>query len=1112
MVIQKLLVALCAVLSAGSLSVLAGIDARMLRMPDVSAKEIVFVYAGDIWIVPKAGGVAHRLSSPEGEESFPRFSPDGTQIAYSANYDGNSDLYVVASTGGVPRRVTHHPMADRMLEWYPGGETILYSSPMESGRQRFNQLFRVSASGGLPERLPVPFGEFAAVSPDGKTLAFTQRTRDFRTWKRYRGGMAPDIWLFNLDTFASENITRSQSNDSHPMWHGSTLYFLSDRGPEKRYNIWAYDLDRKSMRQVTKLSEVDIHFPAIGPEEIVYEAGGRLYLLSLKDSKVREVEVDVVTDQRTLRPRSENVGRALSSADISPTGKRAVFEARGEVFTVPAEHGVLRNLTRDSGVAERTPAWSPDGEWVAYWSDRSGEYELTLRKADGTGEEQKLTRLGPGFRYTPFWSPDSKKIAFIDQAQRIQVLIRETGEVVQIDQGLYMAHGPLSGFRVSWSADSRWMAWAQDTPRRSRMIVLYDLQNRSRHSVTSGYWDDSEPAFDPEGKFLYFLTSREMSPLYSDFDNSWVYTNSTRIAALVLQAEGTSPLAPRNDDETVKKDEKGEEKKEEKKPEPGSEAGAAAPAEEAGQAAEKPASPAAKKNDEPKPVVIDLEGIEHRIVILPPAPGNYSTLYAAAGKVVYRRQPRTGSPQNAKSDLVYFDLKDRDEKTVLAGVDWYKLSADRNKVLVRSDRNWGILDLKPSQKLDKPLRVAEMETTVDPKAEWRQIFNDAWRIQRDYFYDPNMHGVDWNAMRERYGRLLEDCVTRWDVNFVLGELIAELDASHTYRGGGDTESSRQRAVGLLGVDWALENGAYRIRRIIKGAPWDTEIRSPLAEPGIGVKEGDYVLAVNGIPIDTSRDPWAAFQGMAGQTVQLTVNGEPGFEGSRTVLVETLRAEDRLRHLEWIEGNRKRVEEASGGRVGYIYVPSTGFDGQSELARQFYAQFDKPGLIIDERFNSGGQIPDRFIELLNRPAVSYWAVRDGKDWQWPPVAHFGPKAMLINGWSGSGGDAFPYYFRQAGLGPLIGGTTWGGLIGISGTPALVDGGSVTSPTFRMYGVDGKWFEEGIGVRPDIDVVEDPTLMARGTDPQLERAIQEVMKQLEQNPPAKPDRPAYENRSQ
>jgi tricorn protease len=1087
------------------------IDARMLRQPHVSDTHITFVYAGDIWLVPREGGTAHRLSSPEGEESFPRFSPDGKEIAFSANYDGNVDVYVVSSSGGTPRRLTHHPMEDRLLGWYPDGQHLLIASSMESGRQRFNQLFKVDRRGGLPEKLPVPFGEFGALSPDGRVLAFMMRTRDFRTWKRYRGGMAPDIWLFDLETYESENVTQGSSNDAHPMWREETLYFLSDRGPEKRYNIWAYDRNSGQHRQVTEFRDFDVHFPSIGPRDIVFEAGGRLYLLDLETERHREVVVRAVTDERMSRPRSEKVESLIQTADISPSGRRAVFGARGEILTVPAEHGFILNLTRDSAVAERYPSWSPDGAWVAFWSDRSGEYELTVRAADGSGGVETLTSLGPGFRYTPRWSPDSRKLAFADNRMRIQIFDRDSGTVVEVDQAQWMFHGGLSAFDVSWSADSRWMAYHRDTEHRARAVFLYDFQNRRRHQVTSAYYDEFNPVFDPDGKYLYFLTNREFTPSYSSFDNTWVYANSSRIAAVPLRKDVASPLAPRNDaddgeDKEGRKDKEGEEDQEGKE-------GKEEQEEQQGQEGQKGKEEDRRERGDEKtaPVEIDLDGFESRIVLLPPAAGNYGGLSAAKGRVVYQRNPRTGEPSDTKSRLVFYDLKEREEKEVVVDLSGYRLSADGKKALVRRRNTFAIVDLQPNQEIKKTLRTGELEAEIDPRAEWRQIFVDAWRLQRDFFYDPNLHGVDWEGVKERYGRLLEDCATRWDVNYVIGEMIAELDASHTYRGGGDLEHPKTRGVGLLGVDWSLENGAYRVKRIVRGASWDAEVRSPLDEPGVDVEEGDYILAVNGVPLDTTKDPWASFQGLEEKTVQLTVNDRPATEGSRNVLVTTLASETRLRHLEWIEANRRRVEEAGGGRVGYVYVRSTGLDGQSELARQFYAQFTKEGLIIDERFNSGGQIPDRFIELLNRRPLSFWAVRDGRDWQWPPVAHFGPKVMLINGWSGSGGDAFPFYFREAGLGPLIGTTTWGGLIGMTGTPSLVDGGMVTAPTFRMYGVDGEWFPEGRGVTPDIEVVENPTEMARGRDPQLERAIEEVLDLIARRPPPVPRRPAYEDRS-
>jgi tricorn protease len=1083
----------------------AQIDARMLRQPDVSEKEIAFVYAGDIWVVPKEGGTAQRLTSPLGEESFPRFSPDGSRLAFSANYDGNTDVYVVPHSGGLPSRLTHHPMGDRVLDWYPDGRSILLASARESGRQRYNQLFRLPHEGGLPEKLPVPYGEFGTISPDSSKLAYIPKSRDNRTWKRYRGGWAPDIWIFDLKTLESENITSSDANDTQPMWHGNTLYFLSDRDANKRYNIWSYNLRRKSLKQVTRFEDIDIHFPAIGPSDIVFEAGGELYLLDLGSQKYRPIEVRVLTDQRTLKPRVENVGRTIQNSWISPTGKRAVFEARGEIFTVPAEHGVIRNITHDSATAARYPTWSPDGQYIAYWSDRSGEYELTIRKSDGSGEEETLTSLGAGFRYRPFWSPDSKKIAFVDQAMKIQLFDLDAREARQVDRGWWMTHGALNGFRPSWSSDSQWLAYSRGADTRTRSIFLYNTESKEKTQVTSGYYDDMYPVFDPDGKYLYFLTDRHFSPSYSDYDNSWVYANATRIAAVPLRPDIASPLAPRNDEEKIEDKTEGKEKKSTEE-----EGQAAQPvAEEASQSV--PDAKGADKKKEEPPVEIILEGFEQRVVLLPPAAGNYSSLGAAPGKVVYQRNPRTGAPPDSKSSLVYYDVKERKEEEVLSGVNGWVLSADFKKTLVRQQTSFSIVDLKPKQQADKKLRTSELEMIVDPRAEWRQIFHDAWRFERDYFYDPGMHGVDWPALRQRYASLIEQSVTRWDVNYVLGELISELNASHTYRGGGDNESTQSRGVGMLGVDWARENGAYRIQRIIRGAPWDAEVRSPLDEPNVNVSEGDYVLAVNGVAIDPSRDPWAAFQGLNNKTISLTVNDQPTLEDSRDVLVKTLSTETRLRHLDWIESNRKRVEEASEGRVGYIYVRSTGIDGQSELVRQFYAQAGKAGLIIDERFNSGGQIPDRFIEVLNRQPLSFWAVRDGKDWTSPPVAHSGPKVMLINGWSGSGGDAFPYYFREAGIGPLIGSTTWGGLIGVSGVPPLVDGGRVTVPTFRMYSVGGEWFAEGRGVKPDIEVPEDPTQMARGKDPQLERAIAEVLRSIERKPPARPVRPKYEDRS-
>jgi tricorn protease len=1091
--------ALAALVTSGTaVPAAAQIDARMFRYPDVSAAQIAFVYAGDIWTVPKAGGVATRLSSPAGEEMFPRFSPDGKTIAYSANYDGNLDVYAVAATGGMPARLTHHPVGDRLIDWHPDGRRVLFASGRESGRQRYNQFYLVPATGGMPEKLAVPYGEFGAFAADGRRFAYMPQSQDFRTWKRYRGGWASDIWLFDLQSMAASNLTKDAANDGQAMWFGDTIYFLSDRGPAERANIWRLDSKTGAARQVTTFTDVDVTFPAAGPSDIVFQAGGRLYLLNVPSEKLAEVPVRVVTDEITLKPRAEKVSPLVETAGISPTGKRGIFAARGELFTVPAEHGPVMNLTRSSGVAERYPSWSPDGSLVAYWSDRTGEYQLMVRPADGTGAERTLTKLGPGFRYRPQWSPDSKRLAFVDEQARVHLVGAEGGVPFEIDRSrAWMGHDALEELRFAWSADSRWVAWSRPSSTGSQALFLYDTAASKLTQATSGYFSDVQPAFDPGGTYLYYLSNRAFTPTYGDFDNSWTYANSTQIVAVPLRPDVASPLAARNDTEPPK-----DAAKPEAKP--------ASAEVKTGQAGSVEAGKEEAKNDEPpKPVEIALDGFETRAIILPFKAGNYTDLVAVKGKVAVRRLPRAGSADE-KRPFVYFDLAEREEKTVLEDASGVALSADGTKVLAALARTFAIVDLKPGQKLEKPMRVAEMETVVDPRAEWRQVFTDAYRFERDYFYDPGMHGVDWEATRAKYARILEGAVTRWDVNVVLGEFIAELNASHTYNGGGDEQTSPARGTGMLGADWELENGAYRIRHIVRGGPWDADVRAPLAEPGLNVKEGDYVLAVNGTPLDPAKDPWAAFQGLADATVTLTVNAKPALDGARQVVVKAIGDETELRFREWIEQRRRRVDEATGGRIGYIYVQSTGVGAQNELVRQFMAQWRKDGLIIDERFNSGGQIPDRFIELLNRPMLAYWGVRFGEDWQWPPVAHRGPKVMLINGWSGSGGDAFPAYFREAKLGPIVGQRTWGGLIGISGSPSLVDGGRLTVPTFRMYDVRGQWFAEGHGVEPDIKVEEDPSLLAKGSDTQLERAIAEALRLVKETPPAPPSRPAYEKR--
>jgi len=1093
---KRLLFACFATAIAGSVH--AQIDAGLFRFPDVSETQIVFCYANDLWVAPKSGGMAVKLSSPAGVESFPKFSPDGKTIAFTGNYDGNPDVYVLPVDGGVPQRLTQHGYTDRVVDWTADGRSVLFASGRESEKERFNQLYTVPATAGAATKLPLAYGEFASYSPDGKQVALTFRSEVFRTWKRYRGGDVADIYIFNLQDQSSYNISSTISaGEEFPMWWGDAIYFLSDNGPEKRMNLWRYDLATKARTQLTHFTEYDVHYPSLGKGEIIFGAGGKLYIYTIADGSQKTISIDVVSDKAALKPRMENASNTIQHLTIGRDGKRVLVEARGEIFSVPAENGYVKNLTQNSATAERYPAWSPDGKTIAYWSDASGEYELYLADAAASAAPKKITGYGKGFRYNLWWSPDSKKIAFIDQAMRIQVIDIESGETRQIDQALRWAHYNLEDFSVSWSPDSRYITYSRDLDNGHNAAFVYDMQDKKTRQITSGFYSSYQPVFDTEGKYIYLFTSQAFNPVYSDLDNTFVYPNTTQVAAISLKSDTPSLLAAKNDMTEVQKEEEkkeesgkeGDKKKDDKK-------GKADDAED-------------KEEDKPK-TEIDWDGLEYRLVVLPVPSGNYGTLSAVSGKILFMHYPNAGSPGDAKGSLKYYDIEKREVKTILDGADDYMLSADGSKILVAAQGQYAVIAPEEGQKFEKPLRTGEMEMLVDPVQEWRQLFMDTWRIERDYFYDANMHGVNWEQVKQQYLHMLEGATTREDVNFVIGEMIAELNASHAYRWGGDTEEPLSGNVGYLGVNWKAEGKNYRIDKIIRAAPWDAEVRSPLDMPGIEVKEGDFILAVNGVPVTTDREPFAFFAGLAGKTVELTYNSTASMTDAKTAVVTLLNDEARLRHLDWIDANRRRVEEATNGQVGYVFVPSTGVDGQNELIRQFTAQIDKKALIIDERFNNGGQIPDRFVEMLDRDPLVYWAIRDGKSWQWPPVAHFGPKVMLINGWSGSGGDAFPDYFRRKGLGPLIGQRTWGGLIGISGVPALVDGGGITAPTFRMYYPDGTWFKEGHGVDPDILVEEDLTSLAKGRDAQLERAIEEALKLIQTDGYQEPKRPAPEVR--
>ncbi len=1113
--------------------------AGMLRNPDISASHIVFVYADDLWLVPREGGVATPLASPPGGESFPRFSPDGRTIAFVGNYEGNSDIYTIPTSGGPARRVTHHPSGETVCEWTPDGRILFFSSAV-STRRGTAHLYTVSPEGGLPDMLPVPYGANGAVSGDGRWLAYTFNTRDHRTWKRYRGGMATDVWLFDLHEHGARKITDWEGTDTQPMWHGPNVYYLSDAGPEHRLNIWMINTRvGEKARQMTRFTDYDVKWPSMGPGdngqgEIVFQNGPKLYVMDVQTAETRSVTVTIPGDRPQLRDRDVDASKFIHSYDVSPTGQRALFEARGDIWTLPAKHGSARNLSRTDGAHEQYPAWSPDGRWIAYFSDAEGEYDLYLIQSDGKGEPRRLTDNGNSFWYFPVWSPDSKRLTYYQKDGTLFLHTIEGGETVVVDVDPWTQY-----LNPSWASDSNWIAYTKAGANQHTAIWLYNVTDGTKQQLTGGMFNDTWPTFDREGKYLFFASNREFtSPIYADVDNSFIYSRTDRLYLVPLQADTKSPWAPKSDEETWDDDEKKDDSADNDNDDADNAAGDAEAENDNAAASDdgsdndnaeessgdndnsddaNDADADKDKKDEkkaPEPVKIDVEGFERRAIEVPVDRGSFTRLaFNDKGHLLYVRAAPPGT--DAKNAIRLLDPGDekKDEKTVLNDCGSYTPSADGKKLLVSSGGKYAIIDAAADQKMENPIDTSGMTMQINPREEWKQIFNEAWRVQRDFFYDPTMHGVDWAGVRGRYAAMLADCNSRRDLTFVIGEMIAELNVGHAYvRESGDLDPQPSRNVGMLGADYALENGAYRITAIHEGAPWDADARGPLSEPGVDAKVGDYLLAVNRVPLDTAKDPWAAFQGLAGATVTLTVSEKPAIDDdAREVVVKLISNESNLRFRAWIEQNRKYVADRTDGQVGYIYVPNTGVNGQNELFRQFFGQKDRAALIIDERWNGGGQIPTRFIELLNRPVTNYWARRDGMDWTWPPDAHHGPKCMLINGLAGSGGDMFPALFKQNGLGKLIGMRTWGGLVGISGNPGLVDDGGVTAPTFAYYETDGTWGIEGHGVDPDIEVLDDPSKMLDGGDPQLDAAIEHMLKELETNAYKPPARPAYPDRS-
>ena len=988
-------------------------DAVLLRTPDVSRDRITFRYDGDVWLVDKRGGEARRLSSIPGNESFPRFSPDGQSIAFMGGYQGGSDLYVIAVEGGLPRRLTHHPEAEMLCDWLPGGEGLLYFGGMLSGQRRAPKLFTVQLEGGQPEELPVPFGAFGAIDASGRLLAYTPYAySEFATWRRYQGGNAQDIWILDLASKESRRVTDWIGTDALPMWHGREIWFVSDRGANHRLNLWSFDTASGAFTQRTDFSEWDVRFPAMGPEDVVLENGGKLWRHEFASGRTIPVEITIPADRPGLLPQVVGLAERVSAMDLGPLARRVVVEARGELFSVPADEGVVRNLTRSDGVAEREPAWSPDGRWIAYVSDGSGEYEVCLRRSDGRpfrwqgqGEEveqMQLTSIGPGWKSNLSWAPDSRSLVFCSNDGALQRIVLETGALTTLD-----TNPDGEPFDVDWSRDSRWLAFShRHSSSRLSALQLYDLEQGRLHELTAGMFDDSAPCFDRDGQWLFFRSSRSFQPTYEDLGETWIYAGTQVLMAVPLTAEVANPFAPSSEEEFVDEADDDEE--------PDGQAGEAGAQHESEQADEDEGTEEGPSPEAADPVAIELEGFEARALALPVEPGRFGTLAGADGKLVYLRLPVASQAVDegpGAGTLALFDMnaprRDRDEQVVLAGVRGFGLSAKGDKLGVAlADGGFALVDLAPGQTPERKLDLSGLTATIDPRDEWPQLVLDAGRILRDFFYDPNMHGVDWDAVVQRTLGAVAAATSRDDVTWLIGEMIAELNVGHAYNmppPGGSDGGARPRPAGLLGCDWTLEGGRFRIARILRGEAAEPDGRSPLDEPGLDAEEGDYLLAVNGVAPDTAQDVWAAFEGLAGEPVELTLCAAPQPDGSeRRVIVQTLRSEGTLRYRDWVARKRAEVERLSGGRVGYLHVPDTGIRGQNELVRQLLGQMHKDAL-IDRRAleRAAARCPRASSSCSRRPVTNYWALRHGEDWRWPPVGHVGPKchADQLRRWLG-----------------------------------------------------------------------------------------------------------------
>lgn len=1050
---NRLLIGFAAIaLGAGSAAGATTGEARLMRYPDISGQQIGFIYADRLWVADANGDNARPIAVPGRELNRVRFSPDGKWIALTAKVDGNADVYIVPADGSAAaRRLTHHPAADLVVDWRPDGKAVLFASTMSSPRATYDQLHTIDITGGLPQRLPLPYGETATYTADGKALLFTYQ-RDFQeeAWKRYYGGRAPDIWRFEFATGATRKLTDHPSSDSMPMQVAGRTYFLSERDAAGRSNIWRLGEQGAADDAVTSYIDTDVRRPATDGSRVIFEVGGSLAIFDPVTGGTTAVTVRI--DQSTVAKAPEKipVGDRITSAALSPDG--VTIEARGDIFTYARNGRSVRNISATSGYAERFPRANARGD-IAYVSDIDGEYALYVKGA-GDATPRKIADFGPGFRYSPFWSPDGARIAIYDQEQVLWIVDVASGTRTRVDQGKWGYHPDMVEATVSWSPDSRWLAYARGLDNRNNALFLFDTQSGERHQLTSGAFDDFAPMFEASGNYLLMLSHRRFVPTFGDaaFDATWTYTNGTVATILSLRAHGAVP----------------------------GDVGWVAPARQTA-------------------VTIDLAGTEQRLKLLPPKAGLLAAIRPVDGGYVLIRQ----GDGDSNSQLERYDYG-KDAVRILQSAKGLTLTdASADRILTRTDAQLYRVDAvkgKPAQ-IDGTRLVA----TVDHAAEAQQMFNDAWRYGRDFYYDPGLHGIDWTLVRARLAPLVPHVTNDDDLTFIVREMMGELNGGHVYA---SATAPRPRGdatnVGLLGADFTVENGRYRIAKIYRTGTRAYDVRSPLDDAALDVREGDDLLAINGKPLSGGIDPWEALTGLAGKEVDLTIARGDGT--GRSIRVKTLTSERKLRELAWVEGNRRKVDAASAGRIGYIYVPNTGAEGQNELMIQYRSQFDKDALIIDERFNTGGALGDRMVELLNRPPLVYFRARGSSDYPLPELAHRGPKAMITNGWSYSGGDGFPLLFKTAKVGPLIGTRTWGGLIGPGLSLPLINGGFISPAPQRVYTVDGRWAEGNEGVKPNIEIDNDPGLLARGIDQQLDATIELLLDRVKTLRPV--PRPAFQ----